>query len=156
MDSLVGAAVVAHVLVRAAASMRTLTFQRPGEADRVAVELWDDVQGLSRHHRTDGGVIGVPEVLEWTAVSMSVERWRSHGASLVGPWTGCSRARARGRCASRTRRGAHVNHGMPEARQGAEGTDTVSLHLAQDLTEVHRGRGCHSISDFVKSDLVCV
>ena len=45
-------------------SMRTLTLQRPGEADRVAVELRDDVQGLSGHHRANGGVIGIPEALE--------------------------------------------------------------------------------------------
>ena len=39
---------------------------------------------------------------------------------------------------------------MPEARQWAEGADAVGLHLAQDLTEVHRGRGRHSISDFIR------
>ena len=41
-------------------------------------------------------MIRVPEALEQAAIGVSVERWRGHGASLVGSWAGRSRARSRG------------------------------------------------------------
>ena len=44
MDGLNGAAVVAHVLVCAVTSARTLAFQGPGQADGVPIVLGDDVQ----------------------------------------------------------------------------------------------------------------
>ena len=38
-----GVVVVANMLVRAAASLGTLAFQGPGQADRASVALGDDV-----------------------------------------------------------------------------------------------------------------
>ena len=46
MDGLNGVAVVAHVLVRAATSVRTLALQGPCQADGVPIVLRDDVQRL--------------------------------------------------------------------------------------------------------------
>ena len=40
-------------------------------------------------------------------------------------------------------------HGMPWAWWRAEGADTMSLCLAQDVTEVDWGSACHSVCHFI-------
>ena len=44
---------------------------------------------------------------------------------------------------------ADVNHGVPEAWERAERTDTVGLCLAQDVAEVHRGGANHTVGHFI-------
>ena len=88
----------------------------------------------------------VPEPLEQVSVRVSVEGWRSHVATLTGSLTGSGRACVRGNRPPCT----HFDHRVPEARWGAEGADTVGLHLAQDLTEVHWWHSSHPVGNLVR------
>ena len=50
----------------------------------------------------------------------------------------------RGGWATRSHGRANINHGVPEAWERAERTDTVGLCLAQDVAEVHRRSADHA------------
>ena len=94
MDAGERGAAVTNMLALASALVGALAFAGPGEADRLACVLGDDVVAMLTEHTRDGAVLALLEAAHESSISVGADNdvdpsalsWRVAGAGFMAGW----------------------------------------------------------------------